>query len=293
MYYYVYQITNLSNGKIYVGKHKSAKHPFENGYFGSGKQITAAIKKYGVDNFKKEVLCYCNDAHEMAVKESEIVTEDFVKRSDTYNMHKGGYGGFEHINNDPVKRKEVTRLSAIRNKELGLGGTKNWTEKSIVKSNMRNSYEKAFAEFTSSFDSTLQNNNFGKALDGIWHQYLNPEIVSHLINEEYVLETPQNFVLSSENLPAYEIDLQIESGQIHYAIKCNKLSEFQASELRFKISLALSKHTEFQKNNFTVSLLNIKNSTIVIKADIPTDESSVSTMVKFLEEVLEKSKFPG
>jgi hypothetical protein len=133
MYYYVYQITNLSNGKIYVGKHKSAKHPFENGYFGSGKQITAAIKKYGVDNFKKEVLCYCNDAHEMAVKESEIVTEDFVKRVDTYNMHKGGYGGFEHINNNPVKRKEVTRLAAIRNKELGLGGTKNWTEKSIEK----------------------------------------------------------------------------------------------------------------------------------------------------------------
>ena len=98
MYYYIYQITNLNNGKIYVGKHKSAKHPFENGYFGSGKQITAAIKKYGVDNFKKEVLCYCNDAHEMAVKESEIVTEDFVKRSDTYNMHKGGYGGWDHWN---------------------------------------------------------------------------------------------------------------------------------------------------------------------------------------------------
>lgn len=98
MYYYVYQITNLSNGKIYVGKHKSAKHPFENGYFGSGKQITAAIKKYGIDNFKKEVLYYCNDAHEMAVKESEIVTEDFVKRLDTYNMHKGGYGGWDHHN---------------------------------------------------------------------------------------------------------------------------------------------------------------------------------------------------
>lgn len=133
MYYYVYQITNLSNGKIYVGKHKSTKHPFDNGYFGSGKQITAAIKKYGIDNFKKEVLYYCNNAHEMAVKESEIVTEDFVKRLDTYNMHKGGYGGFEHINNDPIKRKEVTRLSAKRNKELGLGGTKNWTEKSIEK----------------------------------------------------------------------------------------------------------------------------------------------------------------
>ena len=114
MYYYVYQITNLSNGKIYVGKHKSAKNPFENVYFGSGKQITAAIKKYGIDNFKKEVLHYCNDAHEMAVKESEIVTEDFVKRSDTYNMHKGGYGGWDHYNGTNAQRESSRRGAKLR-----------------------------------------------------------------------------------------------------------------------------------------------------------------------------------
>jgi len=98
MYYYVYQITNLLNNKIYVGKHKSAKHPSENGYYGSGKQITAAIKKYGIENFKKEVLYYCSSLEEMADKEAEVVTEDFVKRIDTYNMHKGGTGGWDHYN---------------------------------------------------------------------------------------------------------------------------------------------------------------------------------------------------
>lgn len=98
MYYYVYQITNLINGKIYVGKHKSAKHPLDNDYYGSGKQITAAIEKYGKENFKKEVLHYCPSLEEMADKEAEIVTEDFVKRPDTYNMHKGGPGGWDHYN---------------------------------------------------------------------------------------------------------------------------------------------------------------------------------------------------
>jgi hypothetical protein len=98
MYYYVYQITNLLNNKIYVGKHKSAKHPSENGYYGSGKQITAAIKKYGIENFNKEVLHYCSSLEEMANKEAEVVTEDFVKRPDTYNMHKGGPGGWDHYN---------------------------------------------------------------------------------------------------------------------------------------------------------------------------------------------------
>jgi len=133
MYYYVYQITNLSNGKIYVGKHKSAKHPSENEYYGSGRQITAAVKKYGIENFKKEVLHYCSSLEEMAGKEAEVVTEDFVKRSDTYNMHKGGPGGWEHVNLDPGKRKTVSAQASKRIKELGLGGTQHWTDESWQK----------------------------------------------------------------------------------------------------------------------------------------------------------------
>jgi hypothetical protein len=109
MYYYVYQITNLLNNKIYVGKHKSAIHPDANGYHGSGKQIKAAIEKYGIENFKKEVLHYCSSMDEMANKELSIVTEDFVKRKDTYNMHKGGPGGWDHYNGSD-KHREKSRL---------------------------------------------------------------------------------------------------------------------------------------------------------------------------------------
>lgn len=109
MYYYVYQITNLINDKVYVGKHKSTKHPFENGYYGSGKQITAAIKKYGIENFKKEVLHYCSSMEEMADKEAEIVTEDFVKRLDTYNMHKGGPGGWDHYNGSNAHKQNSSK----------------------------------------------------------------------------------------------------------------------------------------------------------------------------------------
>lgn len=142
MYYYVYQITNLVNNKIYVGKRKSVKHPSEDRYYGSGKQILAAIKKYGLENFRKEVLYYCNDLAELATVEKKIVTEEFIKRLDTYNMHKGGYGGFEHINNDLIKRAEVNNLLRKRNKELGIGGSKHWTiegRKRIVAAAKKNS----------------------------------------------------------------------------------------------------------------------------------------------------------
>ena len=114
MYYYVYQITNLTNNKIYVGKHKSAKHPLENGYYGSGKQIQAAIKKYGIDRFKKEVLHFCSSKEEMASKEAEIVTEDFVKQVDTYNMHKGGNGGWDHYNGTDAQRISSSRGAKLR-----------------------------------------------------------------------------------------------------------------------------------------------------------------------------------
>lgn len=112
MYYYIYQITNLINNKIYVGKHKSKKDPFNNGYFGSGTQIKNAIEKYGIENFKKEVLVYCTDEHDMAIKESEIVTEEFAKRTDTYNMHKGGYGGWDHYNGT-ISKKESSRKGGL------------------------------------------------------------------------------------------------------------------------------------------------------------------------------------
>lgn len=117
MYYYVYQITNLLNNKIYVGKHKSAKHPSENGYYGSGKQIKAAIEKYGIENFKKEVLYYCNSMEEMAEKELSIVTEDFVKRKDTYNMHKGGPGGWDHYNGSEQHSENSRRGGQKRSRQ--------------------------------------------------------------------------------------------------------------------------------------------------------------------------------
>lgn len=63
-YYVVYQITNLINGKIYVGKH--ATDDINDDYMGSGKILKKAIKKYGIDNFKKEILFECSSYDEMS-----------------------------------------------------------------------------------------------------------------------------------------------------------------------------------------------------------------------------------
>lgn len=103
IYYTIYCTTNLINNKIYIGKHKTS-NPYDD-YLGSGKNLNAALKKYGKEYFKKEVLFVFNTAEEMENKEIEIVTEDFCKRPDTYNIAPGGQGGKLHNWSNTSKNK--------------------------------------------------------------------------------------------------------------------------------------------------------------------------------------------
>lgn len=90
-YYTIYKITNLVNGKIYIGAHQT--DDLDDGYMGSGKVIKAAITKHGRHNFIKELLFEnLGDMATMYNKEAELVTKDFIKRKDTYNLVIGGFG---------------------------------------------------------------------------------------------------------------------------------------------------------------------------------------------------------
>lgn len=100
MAYCVYQITNLVNGKIYVGVHQG--NQLDN-YWGSGIAIRRALRKYGSSAFSKSVLHECSDVETMFAKEQEIVNKEFVHRADTYNLTCGGYGGFAHCEEHKFK----------------------------------------------------------------------------------------------------------------------------------------------------------------------------------------------
>ena len=73
---------------------------------GSGKTIRNAINKYGIENFKKEILFQFDNETDMNRKEAEIVTEEFCLKNDNYNLCPGGKGGFGYVNSNGLNRGE-------------------------------------------------------------------------------------------------------------------------------------------------------------------------------------------
>jgi hypothetical protein len=105
MHYTIYKITNIINGKIYIGKHQTKD--LNDDYMGSGKRLKISIEKYGIENFKKEILFQFDNEDEMNAKEAELVTEDFVKEDSNYNLCPGGRGGWGYINNTGLNTSGV------------------------------------------------------------------------------------------------------------------------------------------------------------------------------------------
>ena len=115
IYFLVYQLTNLVNGKIYIGCHITKN--LDDGYMGSGKRIGYAKKKYGVAAFKKEILSVHETLEEMFAEEAKIVNEDFLKRKDVYNLACGGYGSWFFVNaNKKLTPEFLTKLGTIGGK---------------------------------------------------------------------------------------------------------------------------------------------------------------------------------
>jgi hypothetical protein len=101
MFYTVYKTVNLSNGCYYLGVHKTKQS--DDFYLGSGTIIKRAITKYGEDNFRKEVLFAFDTAEVAYTKERELLST-CLNDPLCYNLHEGGNGGFEFLNDSGLSR---------------------------------------------------------------------------------------------------------------------------------------------------------------------------------------------
>lgn len=103
MKYIVYLTTNKINKKIYIGVHATETPEKFDGYYGCGisrkrpvyhpkTPFQYAIKKYGYDAFERSTIKIFDSYEEAFKLERELVDEDFIKRTDTYNVILGGGG---------------------------------------------------------------------------------------------------------------------------------------------------------------------------------------------------------
>tara|TARA_R110002072_G_scaffold148196_1_gene295633 strand:+ start:634 stop:1050 length:417 start_codon:yes stop_codon:yes gene_type:complete len=103
---FVYEITNNTNGRKYIGKKlakfKRSKAPLKGRknkrrykvesdwqeYYGSSDDLTIDVNKIGKENFKREILFYCKSRSELSYVEArEQFSRKVLETDDYYNGH--------------------------------------------------------------------------------------------------------------------------------------------------------------------------------------------------------------
>jgi group I intron endonuclease len=107
-YHYLYKTTNLINGKFYYGMHSTDS--LKDGYKGSGTLLKRSINKYGIENFKLEILEFFDTREALMEAEKKLITELQVVDSNCMNLKPGGSGGF--------LREVAIKGSANRSKKM-------------------------------------------------------------------------------------------------------------------------------------------------------------------------------
>ena len=125
----IYKITNILNGKMYIGQTIDPDSRWQRHKEASSKckVISAAIKKYGKENFEFKILCWCPDK-----PYANYVEQGLIKAHDTrragYNICVGGEGlgsGEDHpcfgrVHSEREKESRAAKMRGANNPCYGL-----------------------------------------------------------------------------------------------------------------------------------------------------------------------------
>jgi group I intron endonuclease len=100
---YIYKITNLITGSSYIGKHNGK----DNDYFTSGKLIKEVVAKYGIQNFKREILEYIQDMDIINEREKYWIQYYNTYKGKGYNLTPGGDGGILGLKRSEDTKKKI------------------------------------------------------------------------------------------------------------------------------------------------------------------------------------------
>lgn len=116
---------------------------------GSGIGVKNAIKKYGMENFTKEVIAEANSSEELWKLERQYVNEDVVADKNSYNMSVGGKHYLQGLSTDQLKAHQSDAgkrgAKSLRTKLAKEGKLKEWHalggKKSVTLRNEKYNYK--------------------------------------------------------------------------------------------------------------------------------------------------------
>jgi group I intron endonuclease len=112
---YNYITTNEINGKQYVGM--STKN--RDSYKGSGILLHKAMKKYGKENFKKEILCECDTIEQAYENEGLFIKQYNTLDPNGYNLSPmGGLGLPGSWKHNKETKKKISEHCSFRKPEI-------------------------------------------------------------------------------------------------------------------------------------------------------------------------------
>jgi len=119
----VYKVTNLNDNKMYIGKTKSNLKVRRAGHYqsvksGSETNFHRAIRKYGRESFKWEVIGEYNTKEEMDNAEIKYISE-YGTFKNGYNMTEGGDGGITYKKGDVLYERIKHKLGNWENGNPG------------------------------------------------------------------------------------------------------------------------------------------------------------------------------
>jgi group I intron endonuclease len=107
----IYITTNLINNKKYIGKDRNNIPS----YIGGGILLKEDIKKYGKNNFKKEILEHCDNLVSLSEKEIFWLNRfDASNNPDFYNLTNKSYGSLKGPTKTDKYMKRGSKISSSR-----------------------------------------------------------------------------------------------------------------------------------------------------------------------------------
>ena len=285
----VYRYINLVNNKMYHGQttqdlkkrqigHKDGSRNFRKGcnYF------YKAVRKYGLDNFKIEILCKCGDVLSLGLME-DLCINLFSLSPKGYNLRRGGIHG--KLSEETIKRMSITnkrvfsegtrkKIGDANRKRLYTEETKNKIRESLLKHwndlETRQKHSEIMQEYFKNpevrekMSNALKNSNKHK-------KSMNSDEIKKFRSEfmrEFFKETDNRLKLSESIKNSESHKQAMQNTEVRKKMSDIKKELYKNRENREKMSLACKKSKkvqdkiELQKSvNYRENMSNkIKNS---------------------------------